>query len=93
MSARTVSLVAAACVGLTFLTAWVFAWPFEKAAFLAPLIVLSVGAMAGLVVLWTRVAWESIRHREHPFRIVALAVGALALLVGLSLLGLKLPRE
>src|SRR5919198_1461470 len=51
------------------------------------------GAVAGLIVLWTKIGWESLRRRRHPWRVVALAVGLLAVLVALSLLGLKLPRE
>jgi hypothetical protein len=90
---RTVAAATAASVGLTALAAWIFEWSFEKAAFLAPVIVVAAGAAAGLLVLWTRVVWESLRYREHPGRIVALALGVLAILVGLSLLGLKLPRE
>jgi hypothetical protein len=44
-------------------------------------------------VLWTKVGWESLQRREHPWRIFALSVAVLAVLVALSLLGLKLPRE
>jgi hypothetical protein len=91
--ARTVVAATACCLALTALTAWIFAWSFEKAAFLAPVIVVSAAAIVGLVLLWTRVAWESLRQAKHPRRIVVLSVAALALLVGLSLLGLKLPRE
>ena len=90
---RTIVAATAVYLGLTALTAWIFAWPFEKAAFLAPVIVVSAAAIVGLVLLWTRVAWESLREAKHPRRIVVLSVAALALLVGLSLLGLKLPRE
>jgi len=90
---RTIVAATAVCLGLTALTAWIFAWPFEKAAFLAPVIVVSAAAIVGLALLWTRVAWESLRQAKHPRRIVVLSVAALALLVGLSLLGLKLPRE
>ena len=93
MRARTVVAATAACLGLTALAAWIFAWSFEKAAFLSPVIVVAAGALAGLVILWTRVVWESLRQAEHPRRIVVLAVGGLLLLAGLSLLGLKLPRE
>ena len=93
MRARTVVAATAACLGLTALAAWIFAWSFEKAAFLSPVIVVAAGALAGLVLLWTRVAWESFRQAEHPRRIVVLAVSGLLLLAGLSLLGLKLPRE
>jgi hypothetical protein len=90
---RTLVPAAAACVGLTALTAWIFAWPFEKAAYLAPVIVAGAGAIAGLVVLWTRVAWESLRKAKHPRLVVVLSLAALALLIGLSILGLKLPKE
>jgi hypothetical protein len=89
----TIVVATAACLGLTALVAWLLGWPFARAAYLAPVIVASLGAVAGLVVLWTRVAWESLREAKHPRRIVLLSVAALALLVGLSLLGLKLPRE
>jgi thiol:disulfide interchange protein len=65
----------------------------ERAAVLAPVIVVAVGAAAGLVVLWTKVGWESLRRQSHPWRIVALGLAALCLLFALSLLGVKLPRE
>jgi hypothetical protein len=79
--------------GLVLLVVWLFDIRFERAAVLAPVLVVIAGAVAGLVVLWTKVGWESLRRREHPWRIVALAVGVLAVLVALSLLGIKLPRE
>ena len=79
--------------GLVLLTAWLFGVRLERAAILAPVLVVIAGALAGLGVLWTKVGWEALRRREHPWRIVALAVGVLAVLVALSLLGLKLPRE
>ncbi len=65
----------------------------ERVAVLAPVIVVAVGAAAGLVVLWTKVGWESLRRQSHPWRIVAIGVAALCLLFALSLLGIKLPRE
>jgi ATP/ADP translocase len=56
----------AACAGLTALAAWILDWSFQRAAMLSPVIVLVAGAAAFLVVLWTRVAWESIRtHRRR----------------------------
>jgi hypothetical protein len=90
---RTIIASSAVCLGLTALVAWLLAWPFERAALLAPVIVASAGAVVGLVVLWTRVAWESLKQAKHPRRIVVLSVAGLALLVGLSILGLKLPKE
>jgi hypothetical protein len=91
--ASRVAVATAAAVGLTLLTAWLFEWSFEKAALLAPVIVAAAGAAAALVVLWTRVAWESLRRNERRGRILALALVAFALIAALSLLGLKLPRE
>jgi hypothetical protein len=93
VSVRNVVVATAVSLGLTALVAWVLAWPFERAAYLAPVIVVSAGAVVGLVVLWTRVVLESLRQAEHPRRIIVLSAAALALLVGLSLLGLKLPKE
>ena len=66
---------------------------WERVAVLAPAIVLAVGAAAGLVVLWTKVGWETLRRQRHPWRIVAVGLAALCLLFALSLLGVKLPRE
>jgi hypothetical protein len=79
--------------GLVLLTVWVFELPLERAAVLAPVLVVIAGAVAGLFVLWTKVGWESLQRRAHPWRVVAIAVGVLAVLVALSLLGVKLPRE
>lgn len=79
--------------GLVLLAVWLFDLKLERAAVLAPVLVVVAGAVAGLVVLWTKIGWESLRRREHPWRVVALAVAALAVLVALSLLGIKLPRE
>jgi hypothetical protein len=58
-------LALAACAGLTALAAWILDWSFQRAATLSPVIVVVVGAAAFLVVLWTRVAWESIRRRDR----------------------------
>jgi hypothetical protein len=79
--------------GLVLLAVWLFEVPLDRAAVLAPLLVVVAGAAAGLVVLWTRVGWESIRRRPDRWRIVAIGVAVVALLAVLSLLGLKLPRE
>jgi hypothetical protein len=88
--------VVAASVGVTalvLLSAWIFELPLERAALLAPVIVVGVAAIAGLFVLWGRVAWEQYRESRHP---VAIAVGAgalVAVFVALSLVGVKLPHE
>src|SRR5581483_1539065 len=65
MRARVVLTSLAACAGLTALAAWALDWSFERAVILAPVVVAVAGAAAFLVVLWTRVAWESIRGRRE----------------------------
>ena len=78
---------------LVLLAVGVFELSLERAAILAPVLVLVFGAAAGLVVLWTKVGWEALQRRKRPWLVAAVAVAVLALLVGLSLLGVKLPRE
>ena len=67
MRARVPVLLAslAVCAGLTALAAWILGWSFQRAATLSPVIVVVFGAAAFLVVLWSRVAWESIRKRRR----------------------------
>jgi hypothetical protein len=55
----------AACAGLDALLAWLLDWSFERAVVLAPIVVAVAGAGAFLVVLWARIAWESVRGRRH----------------------------
>ncbi len=93
MSPRAALLSGLATAALVLLAVWIFELPLERAAVLAPVLVLVAGATAGLFVLWARVGWESIRKREHPWRIVGLGVGVLVVLVVLSALGVRLPRE
>ena len=93
VSLRAALLSGLVTAGLVLLTVWIFELPLERAAVLAPVLVVIAGVVGGLVVLWTKVGWESLQRREHPWRVVALAVGVFAVLVALSLLGLKLPRE
>ena len=78
---------------LVLLAVGVFELSLERAAILAPVLVVIFGAAAGLVVLWTKVGWEALQRRKRPWLVAAVAVAVLALLVGLSLLGVKLPRE
>jgi hypothetical protein len=78
---------------LVLLVVWVFELSLERAAVLAPVIVVAFGAAAGVVVLWAKVGWESLRRRRRPWLVVAIAAGALALIAVLSLLGIQLPRE
>jgi amino acid transporter len=78
---------------LVLVAVGVFELSLERAAILAPVLVVVFGAAAGLVVLWTKVGWEALQRRRRPWLVVAVAVAVLALVVGLSLLGVQLPRE
>jgi hypothetical protein len=61
VSTRAVLIAVAACLALVAITALLLDWSFEKAVILSPVIVAVAGAAGFLVVLWTRVVWESIR--------------------------------
>ncbi len=84
MTIRALAISAAACTVLVLGTSWLFAMPLSRAMILAPVIVVTVGVTVALVVLWSKVAWESLRAQRHPARIVAGVVAALAVLVALS---------
>jgi len=83
---------AAAVVALSFLVAWLFSWPAEKAMFLAPVIVVCFGLLAFLFVLWIRIALLQFRRVRHRRRWIVAAVAFVALVVLLSALGVELPR-
>jgi hypothetical protein len=59
-----VLLSAGAVVGLAALASVLFDLSFERAVLLAPVIVVSAGAVAGLIVLWGKAALEPIRNRN-----------------------------
>jgi hypothetical protein len=83
----------AAVLALVALTAWLLSWPFEKAVYLAPVIVVGGAAAIGLVLLWGKIALNSLRESRHPRRVLAYWVLGLGLLVLLTFLGVKLPSE
>ncbi len=83
----------AAVLALVALTAWLLAWPFEKAVYLAPVIVVGGAAAIGLLILWGKVALESLRESRRPRLVVALWLFGFAVLVLLTVLGVQLPRE
>jgi hypothetical protein len=60
---RTVVLSTVACVALVLAVAAFTKLSLERAAVLAPVLVVSVGAIAFLIVLWGKVAYESLRGR------------------------------
>jgi uncharacterized membrane protein len=80
-------------LALVALTAWVLSWPFEKAVYLAPVIVVGGAAAVGLVLLWGKIALTSLRESRHPRRVLAYWLVGLGLLVLLTVLGVKLPHE
>jgi uncharacterized membrane protein YidH (DUF202 family) len=74
-------------------TVWVSDLSFQRAILLAPVLVVGLAAVAGLLVFWSRVGWESLRRARHPRLLVAGALAFVLLLVSLALLGVNLPRE
>jgi hypothetical protein len=82
-----------AVTGIVVLAVWISDLSFERAALLAPVLVIGLGAVAGLVVFWGRIGWDSLRRSRHPRLIAAGALAFVALLVVLTLLGVNLPHE
>ncbi len=93
MRAFRIPAALAAILGLVLLTAWIMAWPLEKAVYLAPVIVIGGAAAVGLLILWGKIAAQSLRESRRPKLVLALWLAGIALLVALSVLGVKLPRE
>jgi hypothetical protein len=83
----------AVVLGLVALTAWLLSWPFAKAVTLAPVIVIGSAALVGLLLLWGKVAVAQLRESRNPRRVLAYWAIGLALLVVLTVLGVKLPSE
>lgn len=80
-------------LALVTLTAWGLSLPFDRAVSLAPVIVIGGAALVGLVLLWGKVAINSLRESRHPKRVLAYWLLGLGLLVLLTFLGVKLPNE
>jgi hypothetical protein len=92
VSARLVA-ASAAVTALVVVTVWLTDLSFGRAALLAPVLVIGVAAVAGLLAFWGRVGWDSLSRARHPRLLVAAGVAFILLLVGLTLLGVQLPRE
>jgi hypothetical protein len=86
-------VASAAVTALVVVAVWVSDLSFQRAALLAPVLVIGLGAVAGLVVFWGRIGWDSLRRSRHPRLIAAGALAFVALLVVLTLLGVSLPHE
>ena len=95
MASVSVRLAAASlAVGVVvLLVVWLTDLSFERAALLAPVLVVGVAAAAGLVVLWGRIGWMHFRESRHPRAIVGAAVAIVVVGLALTLLGVKLPHE
>ena len=65
MRVLAIAVSTAVSIGLVLFVAWWFRMPLEKAIYFAPLIVLSFGAIAALIVLWTRIALDPILRRRR----------------------------
>jgi hypothetical protein len=88
--------LAAASVAVTALvvvTVWLTDLSFGRAALLAPVLVIGLAAVAGLLAFWGRVGWDSLSRARHPRLLLAAGLAFILLLVGLTLLGVQLPRE
>jgi predicted neutral ceramidase superfamily lipid hydrolase len=88
-----IGIALAAVLGLVLLAALIMGWSVERAAYLAPVIVVAAAALVGLLILWGKVAVQSLRESRRPRLVLGLWVGGIALLVVLSVLGVELPRE
>ena len=93
MSSKAVLASGLVTAALVLLVVGVFEVSLERAAVLAPVIVVAFGAAAGLIVLWAKVGWEALQRRRRPWLVVGIAAGLVVLIAALSLLGLELPRE
>jgi hypothetical protein len=91
----SVRLLAASAfvTALVVVAVWITDLSFQRVALLAPVLVIGVGAVAGLLVFWGRIGWDSLRRSRHPRAVVAGALAFVALLVALTLLGVNLPHE
>jgi amino acid transporter len=93
MSFRAALASGLVTAALVLVAVGVFELSLERAAILAPVLVVIFGAATGLVVLWTKVGWEALQRQRRPWLVAGIAVAVLAGLIALSLLGVKLPRE
>jgi len=88
-----IAVAVAAVAAVVPLTAWILHWPIEKAAYLAPVLVVGSAAVLGLVILWAKVALDSLRETRRPRLVAGLWLAGLGLLALLTVLGVELPRE
>ena len=92
MSAR-LAAASVAVTALVVVTVWLTDLSFGRAALLAPVLVIGLAAVAGLLTFSGRVGWDSLSRARHPRLLLAAGLAFILLLVGLTLLGVQLPRE
>ena len=93
MRAIRVPVAVVAVLAMVVATALLMGWPLERAVYLAPVIVVGFAALAGLLILWGKVALQQLRESKRPRLVLTLWLVAIGLLVLLSYLGVELPRE
>jgi len=93
MSSKAALASGLVTAALVLLVVWIFEVSLERAAVLAPVIVVAFGAAAGVAVLWAKVGWEALQRHRRPWLVVGIAAGIVVLIAALSLLGIQLPRE
>jgi hypothetical protein len=93
VSTKAALISGAVTAALVLLVVYVFEVSIDRAAVLAPVIVVAFGAGAGVVVLWAKVGWEALHRSRRPWLVAGVVVGFVVLIVALSLLGFQLPRE
>ncbi len=93
MRALRLPIAVVAVGAMVAVTALLMGWPLERAVYLAPVIVVGFAALVGLGMLWVKVIVQQLRESRRPKLIMALWILGIGLLVLLSVLGVKLPRE
>lgn len=93
MRTLRIGVALAVVFGLVVLTSLIMGWPLERAVYLAPVIVVATAALLGLLILWGKVAAQSLRESKRPRLVLGLWVGGIVMLVLLSVIGVELPRE
>jgi hypothetical protein len=92
MSTR-LAAASGAVTAVVLVAVWVSDLSFERAVLLAPVLVIGLAAVAGRGVFGGRGGWDSFRQARHPRLVITAALAFVLLLVGLTLLGVQLPRE
>ena len=92
MSTR-LAVASAAVTALVLAAVWLTDLSLERAILLAPVLVVGAAAIAGLVVFWGRVGWESYRQSPRRRLIALLTIVVVVVLAVLTVLGVDLPRE